>query len=243
MSVSLWLKGGVKLPADFDTRKQWVIIPMMKGDKPILSKKTGKPRVIRVRFDELQRKMLKRAQSAGVTHHGNKPHAGQIMRPAEVWRPEYATLIEHLALARFDVKRIAETMGVRISWLEAQLETNQSAIRAYRKGTALAAGEVANALKKRATGYDYPEEKIFCYEGDIVRAKTKRHYPAETGAAIAFLQQHSPGNWNTKNTTELTGPGGGPIQTQNLHAIIENAQTARDAADAYAKLLENAPEK
>lgn len=43
-------------------------------------------------------------------------------------------------------------------------------------------------LFERINGYEHPEEKIFNYEGDIVRAKTVKHYPPDTTAIIFYLK-------------------------------------------------------
>jgi hypothetical protein len=43
-------------------------------------------------------------------------------------------------------------------------------------------------LFERINGYSHPEEKIFNYEGGIVRADTTKHYPPDTTAIIFYLK-------------------------------------------------------
>jgi predicted DNA-binding transcriptional regulator AlpA len=43
-------------------------------------------------------------------------------------------------------------------------------------------------LFQRIKGYNHPEEKIFNYEGEIIRADTTKHYPPDTTAIIFYLK-------------------------------------------------------
>jgi hypothetical protein len=43
-------------------------------------------------------------------------------------------------------------------------------------------------LFERINGYQHAEEKIFNYEGSIVRANTIKHYPPDTTAIIFYLK-------------------------------------------------------
>jgi transposase len=38
-------------------------------------------------------------------------------------------------------------------------------------------------------------------------------------AALAFLERRHPGRWGKRTTTELTGPNGGPVKTENSHRV------------------------
>jgi hypothetical protein len=65
-------------------------------------------------------------------------------------------------------------------------------------GKIQADAKVAESLYQRATGYSHPEEKIFCYEGEIIRAATIRHYPPDTTACIFWLKNRQPKLWRDK---------------------------------------------
>ena len=86
---------------------------------------------------------------------------------------------EKLALF-FDVSRSSiEKWKVKYPEFKKQLD----------KGKMVADGKVVRSLFERAVGYEHPEEKIFQYEGVIIRAKTVKKYPPDTPAGI----------WWTKN--------------------------------------------
>ncbi len=51
----------------------------------------------------------------------------------------------------------------------------------------LANGVIKVAVFQKAAGYSHPEEKVFCHEGQIIRAETTKHYPPDTEAAKFWL--------------------------------------------------------
>jgi hypothetical protein len=90
---------------------------------------------------------------------------------------------------------------------------------ALKKGKDLADGKVANALYLRAIGYTHPEEKIFCSDGEIVRAETIRQYPPDTPAAIFWLKNRQKARWRDKIDHEHGGSVG-----FSLKDVIERAE-------------------
>lgn len=54
---------------------------------------------------------------------------------------------------------------------------------------------VEASLFSRATGYSHAEEKIFVYEGHIIRAPTVKHYPPDVTAGIFWLCNRQPDRW------------------------------------------------
>lgn len=74
-----------------------------------------------------------------------------------------------------------------------------------KKGKKYADGKVARSMYDRACGYSHPEEKIFCYNGEIVRATTMKHYPPDTAAAFIWLKNRAPDIWRDKQEFEHNG--------------------------------------
>lgn len=73
-----------------------------------------------------------------------------------------------------------------------------------KRGKMQADAEVADKLYQRAKGYEHKEDVIFQYRGDPVIVKTTKHYPPDTGAAMAWLKNRQPKKWN-KIGSELVG--------------------------------------
>lgn len=64
---------------------------------------------------------------------------------------------------------------------------------------------VERALFERATGYEHGDEQIFCQDGEVIRAKTKKHYPPDATSAIFWLKNRMPDKWKDKQDIEVSG--------------------------------------
>lgn len=80
------------------------------------------------------------------------------------------------------------------------------------EGRELADAKVAKSLYRRATGWEQPAVKIMQHEGQPVIVDYTERFPADTGAAIHWLNNRRPDNWRSRSTNEVFGKGGGPIQ-------------------------------
>ena len=69
---------------------------------------------------------------------------------------------------------------------------------ALKAGKEAADERVERSLYHRATGYSYESEKIFQYQGDIIRAKIIEHVPPDTTAMIFWLKNRRPEDWRDK---------------------------------------------
>lgn len=54
---------------------------------------------------------------------------------------------------------------------------------------------VERSLFQRSVGYTYESEKVFQFQGKIVRAKTVEHVPPDPGAAFNWLKNRKPKDW------------------------------------------------
>ena len=90
---------------------------------------------------------------------------------------------------------------------------------------------VERALFNRAVGYTFESEKVFQFQGAIVRADTQEHVPPDAGAAMNWLKNRRADKWRDKLTTELTGKDGGPIQTEE----VSDTEAGRRIAFVLAK--------
>lgn len=77
---------------------------------------------------------------------------------------------------------------------------------------------VERSLYHKAVGYTFDSEKVFQFQGEIVRTKTREHVPPDTTAAIFWLKNRRPEEWRDVSRQEHTGKDGGPIQHEELSA-------------------------
>jgi hypothetical protein len=71
--------------------------------------------------------------------------------------------------------------------------------------------DVAVSFHKRATGYDIKTEKIFCFQGEVIRAETTTHIPPDPGAALNWLKNRQPDKWRDKKQLEVEDQDGQPV--------------------------------
>jgi len=62
---------------------------------------------------------------------------------------------------------------------------------------------VERCLFQRATGYNYPEDKIMQYEGRPVVVPTIKHVPPDITAMIFWLKNRRPERWRDKRDLEI----------------------------------------
>lgn len=87
-------------------------------------------------------------------------------------------------------EQIAEVIGVdRITIF--RLKEDAQFSNTIAKCKAEADLRVINSLYHRAVGYSHPEEKIFCHEGEVVRAETTKQYPPDTAACALWLMNRA----------------------------------------------------
>ncbi|KKN73453.1 hypothetical protein LCGC14_0400280 [marine sediment metagenome] len=72
-----------------------------------------------------------------------------------------------------------------------------------KKGKIQADAEVAERLFLRAKGYEHPEDKIFCTDGEVTIVKTTKHYPPDTAAAFIWLKNRA--GWIDKQEYRHSG--------------------------------------
>lgn len=70
---------------------------------------------------------------------------------------------------------------------------------ALKAGKASADDRVERSLYHKATGYTFESEKIFQFQGEIVRAKTREHIPPDTTSMIFWLKNRRPEQWRDKS--------------------------------------------
>lgn len=105
---------------------------------------------------------------------------------------------------------VADHLGVNAATLYRWKGKYPEFCEALKAGKAAADDRVERSLYNRAVGYTFDSEKVFQYQGQIVRAQTVEHVPPDTTAAIFWLKNRRREEWRDRH--ELTGKDGGAIQ-------------------------------
>lgn len=157
-----------------------------------------------------------------------------VGRPTS-FKPEYVELAYKFALLGATDKRMAELFQVSEQTFNAWKHAHPQFLESLTRGRDIADAEIAHSLYHRAKGYEHPEDDIKSVAlggnagSEIVITPTIKRYPPDTGAAALWLANRQRGRWHQKVEHEHSGPGGGPIQTEN--------KTTHTADEAYKRML------
>lgn len=116
----------------------------------------------------------------------------------DTYRPEFCKQAAELCLLGAIDVDLARFFEVTEKTINAWKETYPDFRLALKKGKEVADAIIAKSLFQRGKGYTHREEKIFCYEGQIIRAETLKHYPPETIACIFWLKNRRPDLWRDR---------------------------------------------
>lgn len=107
---------------------------------------------------------------------------------------------------------LADFFGVNIRTVDRWLAEHEEFCRAVNETRAFSDERVERRLYERAMGYAFDSEKVMAVKGEVVRVPTREHVPPDVTAMIFWLKNRRPKDWRDKR--ELSGPDGGPIQTE-----------------------------
>ena len=99
-------------------------------------------------------------------------------------------------------EEIADFFEVSVATINNWKKEHPEFLESIKKGKLLADANVANRLYERAMGYEHEEEKIFQFNGSIMRVDTVRHYPPDTTAAIFWLKNRQSKKWRDKHEVD-----------------------------------------
>ena len=100
---------------------------------------------------------------------------------------------------------MADAFGVSSSTFYAWRHQFPEFSEAVRAGKDRADDRVERALYNRAVGYTFESEKVFQFQGQIVRTETREHVPPDPGAALNWLKNRRPEKWRDKQVQEIEG--------------------------------------
>jgi hypothetical protein len=136
-------------------------------------------------------------------------------RPTK-YKEEYVDLAYKFCLLGADDKDLARMFDVEEQTINNWKTEHPEFFESLKRGKEEADATIAQKLYHRAKGYEHPEDKIFNDNGKPLIVPTIKHYPPDTTAAIFWLKNRQPQRWRDRVETEISGPGGGPIQFSGL---------------------------
>lgn len=139
-----------------------------------------------------------------------KKPAAPVGRPA-AFRPEFAEQAKKLCRLGATDFELAEFFGVDTRtiyrWKNSEAEFCQGVV----AGKESADDRVERALFNRAVGYSFESEKVFQFQGEVVRAGIVEHVPPDPSAAMNWLKNRKPDVWRDKFDHEHTGKDGAAL--------------------------------
>jgi hypothetical protein len=153
-----------------------------------------------------------------------KPGRG---RPT-AFKPEFAKQAQKLAELGATDTDLAEFFGVTTVTIWRWSAKFPEFCKALKIGKGIGDDRVERSLYHKAVGYTFDSEKVFQYEGQIVRAKTVEHVPPSDTAAIFWLKNRRPEQWRDKQEVAHSG------SVEHVHKISWEVSDPINGPDASA---------
>jgi len=115
------------------------------------------------------------------------------------YRPEFCQEAEQLCANGATDEEIAEAFEVSVRTIYRWKGEFPDFCQALKTGKEVADERVERSLYAKAIGYTYDSEKVFQFQGQIVRAPVKEHVPPDTTAAIFWLKNRRAEKWRDKS--------------------------------------------
>lgn len=142
-----------------------------------------------------------------------KPKEKQSVGRPTSYSKDYNEKVFKLCLLGATDKDIADFFGIVESTLNEWKLKYPEFSESIKKGKQAADANVGAALYSRAIGHTKKDcEEVFQYKGKIVRANVAKYFPPDITAIIFWLKNRQPDKWRDKQTQEITGKDGNPIE-------------------------------
>lgn len=134
----------------------------------------------------------------------NEATPNPVGRPT-LYKPDFAEIVHKLCMDGATDMEIAQFLGVDVSTIYRWKHTHPEFCEAVIVGKDILDDRVERSLYQRAVGYSFNSEKIYQFQGEIIRAETVEHVPPDPGAAMNWLKNRRGGKWRDKTEVEHTG--------------------------------------
>jgi len=120
-----------------------------------------------------------------------------VGRPTK-YKPEYAEQAYKFCLLGADDLRLADLFEVNVDTIYKWKLAHPDFSLALKEGKDIADAEISKSLFHRAKGYSHPDVEVKVIDGQVVMVDLIKHYPPDTGAAMAWLKNRQPKYWRDR---------------------------------------------
>lgn len=121
-----------------------------------------------------------------------------MARPTD-YKPEFCQEAKTLCENGATDEELAEAFEVSVRSIYRWKANYPEFCQALKTGKEVADERVERSLYAKAVGYTFDSEKVFQFQGQIVRTPVKEHVPPDTTAAIFWLKNRRAENWRDKS--------------------------------------------
>lgn len=144
----------------------------------------------------------------GMDQTGDAPdttylHKAPMGRPA-LMTPELKETALVLAAEGACEREIAAELNIHVLTLYRAKQTDPDFCNALNDWKAVADEQVEKSLFMRAKGFTHRTEKLFSYQGEIVRAEVNEYVLPDTGAATLWLKNRQPDKWRDRSDVNVS---------------------------------------
>lgn len=127
-----------------------------------------------------------------------------MARPT-IFKPAHVETARALAFAGATDREVADFLKVAERTIHRWKIDHPEFGEALQTGKDAADRRVEHSLYRKAIGYSFDSEKIWHWEGKVVRAACVEHVPPSDVAAIFWLKNRKPDQYREKSQVEVTG--------------------------------------
>lgn len=132
------------------------------------------------------------------------------------WDPSYVDQVKRLCRLGLTDNEIALYFEIKIQTFWMWRAKHPDFVAALRTGREFAHERVERAAYQCAVGYTIQEIKLFHHQGMVVEHPVDVYYPPDGKLAMRWLESARAKKWANPNKVELSGPGGKPVEIENM---------------------------
>lgn len=155
--------------------------------------------------------------------------AGAQSKYEDGFNASFSDIARKLALLGATDVQMAKAIGVARSTLNVWRDKRPEFAQAIQQGKLIADSSVAEALYRRAIGYEHEETDIRVIDGQIVKTPITKRYPPDSTACIYWTKNRARWAWRDKVEAGLTDGEGNDVKP------VDPLELARGIAFLLAK--------